>query len=246
MGKFNRSSIAIAILVMALILGACVVPVTPAAPPTVPLEEEGRPDTPSPKPGLLVVTFTVKDPDKFSNEYFPNALETLNAAKGTALLRGVSPQVLHGDNDKQVIVAFKFPSQAAIKTWYNSPEYQALIPTRLEAADMVFTSYELDAENDVAGEGLLAVNITVKDAAKFDSYFSQASPTVAAAGGQLQFRGVKPEVLHGTNPHQVIVMFRFENQAKIVEWYNSPTYQALIPLRLEATDMVFTAYEIPG
>lgn len=204
-----------------------------------------RPDTTPSKPGLLVVTITVKDADKFNNQYFPNALKTLETAKAMPVLRGINPQVLHGENDKQVIAAFKFPSQAAIKKWYNSPAYQAIIPIRLEAADMIFTSYELDAENDVTGEGLLAVNITVKDAAKFDSYFSQASPTVADAGGQLQLRGIMPEVLHGTNPHQVIAIFRFGNQPEIVEWYNSPVYQALIPLRLQATDMIFTAYEIP-
>jgi uncharacterized protein (DUF1330 family) len=202
------------------------------------------PEAPS-NPGLLVVTLTVKDADKFNNEYFPKAAETLAAASATVLLKGINPEVLHGENDKKVILVVKFPSQAAINTWYNSPEYQAVIPIRLESADVVFTSYEIaDGDEDVTGDGLLAVNITVKDAAKFDTYFSQGIPTVADAGGKLQSKGVNPEVLDGTNPHKVIVLFRFENQAKISEWYNSDDYQAVIPLRNEGADTVFTSYEI--
>jgi len=202
-------------------------------------------DTTPPKAGLLVVTLNVKDPDKFNNEYFPIASETLKAASATVLLKGINPEVLHGENDKKVILVVKFPSQAAINDWYNSPEYQAVIPIRRESADTVFTSYEIaDEVEGVTGDGLLAVNITVKDAAKFDTYFSQALPTLADADAKLQFKGGNPEVIHGTNPHKVIVLFRFENKEKVIEWYNSDDYQALIPLRLEAADTVFTAYEI--
>ena len=124
------------------------------------------PKAPS-NPGLLIITLTVKDADKFNNEYFPKAGETLAAASATVLFKGINPEVLHGENDKKVIVVAKFPSQAAINDWYNSPEYQELIPNRLEAADMVFTSYEIaDEVEGVEGDGLLAVNITVKDAEK--------------------------------------------------------------------------------
>jgi uncharacterized protein (DUF1330 family) len=201
---------------------------------------------PTPKLGLLVVTLTVKDADKFNNEYFPGASETLATASATSVFKGVSPEALHGENDKKVIVAFKFSDQDAIKSWYDSPEYQALIPVRLEAADMVFTSYEVASESDVIGDGILAVSITVRDQEKFDSYFAQAQPTLAEYGAMLQFKGVKPEVLHGVNTYKVIALFRFESKEKIIEWYNSPAYQALIPLRLEAADMVFTAYEVAG
>ena len=31
-----------------------------------------------------------------------------------------------------------FPDGAALRAWYNSPDYQALVPLRDEAADMVF------------------------------------------------------------------------------------------------------------
>ncbi|MAE04785.1 MAG: hypothetical protein CMH76_00460 [Nitrospinae bacterium] len=38
-------------------------------------------------------------------------------------------------------MVIKFPDQVAAKAWYDSPEYQALIPNRDEAADMVFISF---------------------------------------------------------------------------------------------------------
>lgn len=197
-------------------------------------------------PGLLVVTLTVRDADKFNNEYFPRAAETLQAADAVSLLKVVNPEALHGEHDGQVLVAFRFPTQEAIRDWYDSPEYQALIPVRTEAADMTFTSYELTDENSgLVGDGVLAVGIHVQDSDRFSTYFSQAGPTVQAAGGALQYRGANAQVLYGENPYPVVALFRFRDSADIMAWYNSPEYQALIPLRLQAADMVFTAYSSP-
>jgi len=36
----------------------------------------------------------------------------------------------------------RFPDTAALKTWYQSPAYQALIPLRDEAVDMTLVAYE--------------------------------------------------------------------------------------------------------
>ena len=39
-------------------------------------------------------------------------------------------------------VVIRFPDAKAIAGWYGSPAYQALIPIREQAADMVLISYE--------------------------------------------------------------------------------------------------------
>ena len=102
---------------------------------------QSTPDAESIHPGLLLVRINVKDADKFNNEYFPKAGETNAAAGGRGVLKGVNPEGLHGENDKQVLVDVKVPSQDAIHTWLHSPEDQALIPERTEAADMNLTYY---------------------------------------------------------------------------------------------------------
>ena len=45
-------------------------------------------------------------------------------------------QVRHPD-----IVVIRFPNIAAVNGWYTSPAYQALIPLRQQAADIVLLSY---------------------------------------------------------------------------------------------------------
>jgi uncharacterized protein (DUF1330 family) len=44
------------------------------------------------------------------------------------------------------------------------------------------------------------------------------------------------------NPHPDIVVIRFPSLADAQGWHASPAYQALIPLRQEAADVVLTTY----
>ena len=43
------------------------------------------------------------------------------------MLRAKVEKVIHGPIPHQVIALFEFPDSAAIDTWYNSDEYQALV-----------------------------------------------------------------------------------------------------------------------
>ena len=36
----------------------------------------------------------------------------------------------------------RFADLAALRRWHDSPEYQALVPLRMAAADVVLTAYE--------------------------------------------------------------------------------------------------------
>ena len=49
---------------------------------------------------------------------------------------------LAGENPYASMVVIRFPSVAAANSWFTSPAYQALIPLRQQAADVVLTSYE--------------------------------------------------------------------------------------------------------
>lgn len=55
--------------------------------------------------------------------------------------------------------------------------------------------------------GLLVVNLTVQDPAKFAAYAEKSRPILAAHGAALLFRGTNPTVLFGKNKHQALIGF---------------------------------------
>ena len=51
------------------------------------------------------------------------------------------------------------------------------------------------------------------------------------------------DVLSGENPHADVVVIRFPDNAAVAGWHGSAAYQALIPLREQAAEMVLISYE---
>ncbi len=47
----------------------------------------------------------------------------------------------------------------------------------------------------------------------------------------------------GDSPHPDIVVIRFPSAAAAGDWFASPAYQALIPLREQAAEVLLLAYE---
>jgi uncharacterized protein (DUF1330 family) len=84
---------------------------------------------------------TVKDPEKWA-EYRMSVPATLAPWGGEVILRGRRIAVLSGTHLYTDTVVIRFPDAEAISRWYNSPRYQALIPTHEQAAEMVLISYE--------------------------------------------------------------------------------------------------------
>ena len=89
------------------------------------------------------------------------------------------------------------------------------------------------------------VHSIIKDPEKFKVYGQFARPTVAANGGEFYLRGKVDSVLTGEHNHENALVIRFPDQAAIQKWYNSPEYQALIPNRKEAADMIFISCNEP-
>ena len=61
---------------------------------------------------------------------------------GQILVRAPILETLTGAANYDVFVLIKFPDADSARTWYQSAEYQALIPNRDAAADMLFTLAE--------------------------------------------------------------------------------------------------------
>ncbi len=86
-------------------------------------------------------------------------------------------------------------------------------------------------------------HITVKDAAKWDAYRAQVPATLAPWGAELVLRGKLAATFAGTHAHDDVVVIRFPDLAAADGWHGSAAYQALIPLRMEAADVVLLSYE---
>jgi uncharacterized protein (DUF1330 family) len=50
---------------------------------------------------------------------------------GRFLTRGGATQLVEGGPEPKRIVILEFPDAAAVKRWYDSPEYQKILPGRL-------------------------------------------------------------------------------------------------------------------
>ena len=57
---------------------------------------------------------------------------TLAQYGGRFVSRGGATELIEGGPEPKRIVILEFADAAAIKRWYNSPEYQKILPGRLE------------------------------------------------------------------------------------------------------------------
>jgi uncharacterized protein (DUF1330 family) len=83
----------------------------------------------------LVANVTVRDAARME-AYAAAAGPTLAAHGGEFVLEGQLADTLSGTCAAPAVALVRFPSVEAARTWYNSPEYQALADLRSSAAHM--------------------------------------------------------------------------------------------------------------
>jgi len=86
-------------------------------------------------------------------------------------------------------------------------------------------------------------HITVKDPEKWARYRDQVPATLAPWSAELVFRGKRTAVWSGEHAHDDIVVIRFPDRQAASNWFSSSAYQALIPLREQAADVVLLSYD---
>ncbi|MCP4276686.1 MAG: DUF1330 domain-containing protein [Gammaproteobacteria bacterium] len=86
-------------------------------------------------------------------------------------------------------------------------------------------------------------HISVKDEVKWKAYRSKVPDTLVPWGAELVFRGSKSVVFSGVHPQSDTVIIRFPGQESARGWYYSSAYQALIPLREEAAEVVLVGFD---
>ncbi len=86
-------------------------------------------------PVYLIASLTVPDMEKYMGEYGLPVFPMLLGAGGEVLVGTPMVEILEGQYTSNWTVVVRFPTEAAAKGWYNSPEYRALIPVRQRLTD---------------------------------------------------------------------------------------------------------------
>jgi uncharacterized protein (DUF1330 family) len=86
-------------------------------------------------------------------------------------------------------------------------------------------------------------HITIKDSALWQRYTEGVRQSLLPLAAEIVFRGKRASVLAGEHPYNQAVVIKFPDQAALQSWYRSDAYQALIPLRDKAADVVIISYD---
>ena len=81
----------------------------------------------------MVAHLDVHDPDTFAR-YRDQVTPLIDRFGGKYLIRGGKTEVLEGDWQVSRLVVIEFPSRDALRLFYDSPEYQEILPLRTRSA----------------------------------------------------------------------------------------------------------------
>lgn len=79
-------------------------------------------------------------------------------------------------------------------------------------------------------------NVDVHDIAAYEAYRSRTRETIEAHGGRFIVRGGEIDVLEGDPIVHRLVIIDFADRQAARRWYDSPEYQAILPLRTSTSD----------
>lgn len=79
--------------------------------------------------------------------------------------------------------------------------------------------------------GYVIAIVEVTNAEGYQAYSQQVPATVAKYGGRYLVRGGKADVREGEWPGPRTVVLEFPSLARALEWYDSPEYSPLRPVR---------------
>jgi uncharacterized protein (DUF1330 family) len=82
----------------------------------------------------------------------------------------------------------------------------------------------------------LLANLTVRDAAKFETYRQAVPAVIAHFGGRYLVRGGAVEAKEGEPGLDRVVILEFPDMAAARAFYDSPDYAPLLALRLAAAE----------
>ena len=84
-------------------------------------------------------------------------------------------------------------------------------------------------------KGYFFVEVEIADPAVYEAYRTAVPDIISAHGGRILVRGGDPQPLDGTLPKRRRVIVEFDNPEAVKKFYNSDAYQAVLPIRLNAS-----------
>jgi len=84
-------------------------------------------------------------------------------------------------------------------------------------------------------KGYIVAELEVTNREGYEDYRKQVPATIAAYGGRYLVRAGEATLLEGSGGPGRMVVLEFDSPQRALEWYNSPEYQAILPLRLRNT-----------
>lgn len=90
--------------------------------------------------GYVIGQMRITDREAY-DRYRAQVLATIEAHGGEFLVRGGAQEVIEGDAPPRSVV-LRFPSVEAAENWYNSADYQKIIPLRKGASTGALTIVE--------------------------------------------------------------------------------------------------------
>ena len=92
-------------------------------------------------------------------------------------------------------------------------------------------------------KGYVIAIVDVKNAEGYAVYSKQVPATIEKYGGRYLVRGGKTEVREGEWPGPRTVILEFPSLARALEWYDSPEYKPLRPIRQANSTAHFAFFE---
>jgi uncharacterized protein (DUF1330 family) len=85
-------------------------------------------------------------------------------------------------------------------------------------------------------KGYFFVELEIADPAAYEAYRTAVPDIISAYGGRILVRGGDAQPLDGTVPHRRRVIVEFDSPEAVKTFYNSDAYQAVLPIRLSASN----------
>ena len=80
--------------------------------------------------GYFIGEVDITNPDGYEG-YRAQVVPTVQKYGGRFLTRGGDPKLIEGEKEAKRIVILEFDSPEQAAAWYNSPEYQEILPIRM-------------------------------------------------------------------------------------------------------------------
>jgi uncharacterized protein (DUF1330 family) len=93
-------------------------------------------------PVYAIALVKIKNSEKMG-EYLKYASPLIAEYQGEIVSKGKVVSVFNGNADYDMVAIAEFPTSEAIDGFYNSSEYQAIIPLRDAAADVTFFTFSV-------------------------------------------------------------------------------------------------------